>query len=319
MRKVLVVLVVPAVLGMLTHGGMAAQPAAARSLVGTWTLSAVERLAAGSTPGVLPLPRGLLVFDAAGHAFELATSGRRAPYAANQPTPAEAQALFASFGGFWGSYKVDDAQHKMTYRAEGAINPNAMGPTGNNLARSYELTGDRLIVTSAADSGDGRDAMRWTWDRVPELESLTAANRRLVGFWQHVVERRINATTGAVLSETRRAPSIIVYTPSGYVGVHFPPLNRQRFAGAVPTDEEARAAIAGFVSYYGSYTLHPGIVFHHRLIILGNAQGDSLKRFYEITNDEINLKFPTVMNQGQEVRTVVTLKRLSGEKEMIAR
>ena len=122
-----------------------------------------------------------------------------------------------------------------------------------------------------------------------------------------------------MLSETRRAPSIIVYTPSGYVGVHFPPLNRQRFAGAVPTDEEARAAIAGFVSYYGSYTLHPGIVFHHRLIILGNAQGDSLKRFYEITNDEINLKFPTVMNQGQEVRTVVTLKRLSGEKEMIAR
>jgi hypothetical protein len=58
-------------------------------------------------------------------------------------------------------------------------------------------------------------------------------------------------------------------------------------------------------------------VFHHRLIILGNAQGDSLKRFYEITNDEINLKFPTVMNQGQEVRTVVTLKRLSGEKDML--
>ena len=215
------------------------------------------------------------------------------------------------------SPRADDAQHKITYRAEGAINPNAMGPTGNNLARSYELTGDRLIVTSAVDSGDGRDAMRWMWDRVPELENLTAANRRLVGFWQHVVERRINATTGAVLSETRRAPSIIVYTPSGYVGVHFPPLNRQRFAGAVPTDEEARAAIAGFVSYYGSYTLHPGIVFHHRLIILGNAQGDSLKRFYEITNDEINLKFPTVMNQGQEVRTVVTLKRLSGEKDML--
>ena len=32
----------------------------------------VERLAAGSPPVALPLPRGLLVFDAAGHAYELA-------------------------------------------------------------------------------------------------------------------------------------------------------------------------------------------------------------------------------------------------------
>ena len=99
--------------------------------------------------------------------------------------------------------------------------------------------------------------------------------------------------------------------------MHFPPLNRQRFAGATPTDDEARAAIAGFVSYYGAYTLYPGLVFHHRLVILGSAQGDSLRRFYDITGDELNLKFPAVTNQGQEIRTVVTLKRISGEKEMI--
>ena len=168
---------------------------------------------------------------------------------------------------------MDDALKKITFRAEGAINPNAMGARAgadNGIVRSYELNGDRLAVTSSADSGDGRDSMRWTWDRVPQLENLTAANRRLVGFWQHVVERRINVTTGAVLSETRRAPSIIVYTPSGYVGVHFPPMNRQRFAGAAPTDEEARAAIAGFVSY-SAPTRCPGIVFHHRLVILGTT------------------------------------------------
>jgi hypothetical protein len=301
--------------GALALGRASAQTPTAHDLVGTWTLSSVERLGTGSTPpSALPLPRGLLVFDAAGHAFELAKSGRNAAVAPNQATPAEAQALFASFGGFWGNFKVDAAEKKITYRPEGAINPNAMG---QDIVRSFELNGDRLVVTSAADSVDGRDGLRWTWDRVPQLENLTAANRRLIGFWQHVVERRLNATTGAVLSETRRAPSIIVYTPSGFVGVHFPPMNRQRFGSSTPTDEEARAAMQGFVSYYGSYTLHPGIVFHHRLVILANAQGDSLKRFYEITNDELNLKFPTVMNQGQEVRTVVTLKRLSGERDML--
>jgi hypothetical protein len=316
-------------LALLMATGLSAQrtagpsPTSARDLVGTWTLSSVERLGAGGVaPAILPLPRGLLVFDSAGYAFELAKSGRNTASSANQATPAEAHALFASFGGFWGTYKIDEALKTITYRAEGAISPNVMGEAaakGNGLVRSFELNGDRLVVSSGTDSADGQDSMRWTWERVPQLESLTAANRRLVGFWQHVIERRVNAVTGAVLTETIRAPSIIVYTPSGYVGVHFPPLNRQRFAGATPTDDEARAAITGFVSYYGSYSLHPGIVFHHRLVILANPQGDSLKRFYEITNDQLMLKFPTVMNQGQQVRTEVILKRLSGEKDMLAR
>jgi hypothetical protein len=296
-----------------------AQVPAEPQLVGTWTLSSVERIGSGAQPTTLPLPRGLLVFDAAGHAYELARSGRSFMSAASQATPAEAQALFGSFGGFWGSYKVDGALKKISFRADGAINPNAMGAAASDLVRSYEVAGDRLVTTSGAESGDGRDNMRWTWERVPQLENLTPASRRLLGFWQHVVERRVNVATGAVITETRRAPSVIVYTPSGYVGVHFPPLNRQRFPGAAPTDEEARAALAGFVSYYGSYTLYPGVVFHHRLVILGNPLGDSLRRFYDLTNDELHLKFPTVTNQGQEIRTEVILKRISGEHEMLGR
>jgi hypothetical protein len=292
-------------------------PARPRGLVGTWTLSSLERLGAGSAPALLPQPRGLLVFDGAGHVYEISRSGRPFVNAANQPTPAEARALYTSVGGLWGAYKVDAAQKKLTLRAEGSINPNAMGPAAGEIARAFELAGDKLIVESGADSGDGRDNMRWTWERVPLLESLTTANRALIGFWQHVVEKRINVTTGAVLTESARAPSVIVYTPSGYVGVHFPPLNRQRFAGAVPTDDEARAALTGIVSYYGAYTLYPGLVFHHRLVILGSPLGDSLRRFYDITGDELNLKFPAVTNQGQELRTIVTLKRISGEKDML--
>ena len=125
-------------------------------------------------------------------------------------------------------------------------------------------------------------------------------------------------TTGATASEAERAPSVIVYTPSGYVGVHFPPMNRARFATTAPTDDEARAAIAGFVSYYGAYTLSPGVVFHHRLIILGTAPGDTLKRFYDITGDTLTLRFPPGRNQqGEEIRTEVTLKRISGADDMI--
>jgi len=302
------------VLVVLVHGVLGAQTAPP-DLIGTWTLTAVEKIGADGKGAPQGLPRGLLVFDRAGHVFELAETGRRIPYAANQPTPAEAHAVYNSYSGFWGGYVLDAAQKKITYRPEGAISPNAMG---QDIVRTLELNGDRLVVTATAGEADGLSGTRWTWDRASPLENLTAANRKVLGFWRHVVEKRINVTTGATASEAERAPSVIVYTPSGYVGVHFPPMNRARFAGALPTDDESRAAIAGFVSYYGAYTLSPGVVFHHRLIILGTAPGDTLKRFYDITGDTLTLKFPPGRNQqGEEIRTEVTLKRISGEREMI--
>ena len=300
---------------LLAALGVLAQAPASKGLVGTWTLSAVEKIGADGKAAAQTLPRGVLIFDRAGHAFEIAETGRRVPYAANQPTPAEAHTVYNNYSGFWGGYAVDATQKKITYRPEGAISPNAMG---TDLIRTFELSGDRLVVTATAGEADGLDGTRWTWDRVPPLEYLTPANRQVLGFWRHIVEKRINVTTGATAAEAERAPSVIVYTPSGYVGVHFPPLGRPRFAAALPTDDEARAAIAGVVSYYGPYTLAPGTVFHHRLIILGTGPGDTLKRFYEIAGDTLMLKFPPGRNpQGEEIRTEVTLKRISGEKDML--
>lgn len=308
-RKVLGVLV----LGVLAVLSLRADTSP--SLAGTWTLTAVERGGADGAWVAQPLPRGVLILDRGGHAFELAETGRRMPYAANQPTAAEAHAVYNNYSGFWGSYKADAAAGSITYRPEGAISPNAMG---QDVVRTFTLTGDRLVTTATANEPDGLSGMRWTWERVPPLETMSAANRKLLGFWRHVVEKRINMTTGAVQSETERAPSVIVYSASGFVGVHFPPMNRPKFADVRPTDEEARAAVAGFVSYYGAYTLAQGVVFHHRLIILGTGPADTLKRFYDITGDTLTLKFPPARNQqGQEIRTEVTLKRVSGEKEMV--
>ena len=281
-------------------------------LVGTWTLVSTERLGAGS-PSAVPNPRGLLVFDAAGHALEIVTRGGRAQYAANPPTPAEAQVTFANYAGFWGSYRADE-QGRITYKPAGAVNPNLMG---QELVRSYEFKNDRLTVTSSGEA-TSPGGTRWVWERVPPVDNLSPTYRRVVGFWQHVVEKRVNLTTGATLSENRRGPSIIVYSPSGYVGVHFVPLNRKPFAAAVPTDEEARAAISGYVGYFAALTVYPGMVFHHQLSTLGPGQGNTLKRSFEIVGDEIHLKFPPTINQqGQEQTTLVTLKRLSGEADML--
>src|SRR5215831_17745619 len=108
-RGILAVLVVLAGLGLRAQ--------TAPNLPGTWTLTAVERAGVDGAWNTQPLPRGVLILDRGGHAFELAETGRRVPYAANQPTPAESHAVYNNYSGFWGSYRINaPAAATITYR-----------------------------------------------------------------------------------------------------------------------------------------------------------------------------------------------------------
>jgi hypothetical protein len=293
---------------------------AARDLVGTWTLNALEQGTSGLQPTRVANPRGLLIIDSAGHAFEFVTSSaaQRAPLGAQAPL-ADAPATFAGYGGFWGGYRLDAAQKKMVFRPESGIS--TLLTSGREFSRSIEYTNDRLILGSI-DEPHAAGGTRWTWERVPPVDNLSPLYRRVVGFWQHVVEKRINVATKAVVSETHRSPSVIVYTPAGFVGVHFPPLNRKPFASETPTPEEARAALQGYIGYYGALGVYPGEVFHNILAGLSPGQGTILRRFADIEGDELTVRLQPGRNQqGQEAAnaTIVILKRLSGVDEMLAR
>ena len=39
----------------------------------------------------------------------------------------------------------------------------------------------------------------------------------------------------------------------------------QKLAGDEPTETEARAALNGYIGYFGALTVYPGQVFHHPL------------------------------------------------------
>src|SRR6516164_1179729 len=95
-RRVLSVLV----LGALGSAGIRADGPA--RLVGTWTLTAVEHAAADGAWIVQPLPRGVLILNSGGNAFELAETGRRVPCAGNQPTHPEAHEGYKQCAGLWG-------------------------------------------------------------------------------------------------------------------------------------------------------------------------------------------------------------------------
>jgi len=294
----------------------AAERAAAEpGLVSSWTLAAVERGIAADQPTRVPGARGLLIIDSVGHVFEFFSTASR-----DQPESPrlDPQRTFTDFGGFWGHYEVVPAAARIDFEAESGVSPDLEGLA---FSRAYELDGDRLVMTST-DEPQAQGDTRWTWQRVPTVE-LTPTYRQVVGFWRHIDERRINTATGEAESIRERAPSVIVYAPSGYFGVHFPTLGRVPFAGPTPTREEAEEAYRTYLGYYGALGVYPGEVAHNVLSGVQPSAGAILRRSAEITGDELVVTLQTGAARASDAPppfvTTVHLRRLSGLDEMLPR
>ena len=88
----------------------------------------------------------------------------------------------------------------------------------------------------------------------------------------------------------------------------------------MPTVEEARAAVQGYIGYYGALSVYPGHVYHNLMSAMSNVPGTILRRFADFSRDgnELNVHFPPARDQqGRMVVTSVILRRISGEAEML--
>ena len=138
-----------ALLGMALILWSTTQPVAQEStsftpgdLVSSWTLTSVERGVSGEKPERIANPRGLLIFDAAGHAFEFVTTASRQQPETPQTDPL---GMFAAYSGFWGGYRTDVEHKRVTFKAQGAVSLTTMG---REFSRSVQLDRDRLTMTS---------------------------------------------------------------------------------------------------------------------------------------------------------------------------
>ena len=287
----------------------AQQTDGAADLVSSWLLVGAERDVASGEPRRVTGSRGLLVLDGAGNVFEFFTTPSGPPSSA-QPDP---RRIFADNGGFWGGYEAFPADGRIDFEAEEGVSPSVRGL---KFSRRYEIAGDRLIMTSTDEPQAQRD-VRLTWQRVPTVVGLSPAYREVVGFWQHIEESRVNTATGAVDNVRQRAPSVIVYTPGGFVGVHFPTLGRTPFAAETPTEEEAQAA-RNYLGYYGALGVYPGEVFHNILGGVSPSAGAILRRFAKVSGDELVVTLPSG-NPQSTFATIVRLRRLSGADDMLPR
>ena len=104
--------------------------------------------------------------------------------------------------------------------------------------------------------------------------------KRFVGTW------RLVSTTAAGKEDPNRGPrptGLIIYDAKGNMAVQIQPDRpRQKYAGAQPTPEEAKAALAGYTAYFGTYRIDEkaATVTHHRT---GNVNpggmGDFVRRY----------------------------------------
>lgn len=294
---------------------LTAPPAQANdALVSSWTLLSVEKDPGSDSPRRVRQPRGLLVLDRAGYVFEFfsADSSIDADAPASGP-----QRSLADFGGFWGRYAVDDAAGRLRFEARDGVSP---AVRGIGFERSFEIDGDRLIITSS-DEPQAQGHTRWTWQRVPTVEHLSPAYREVVGFWQHVEEGQMDPATGELQSPRQRGPSVIVYTPGGFVGVHFPPQSRDGFSGQTPSADEAQAALRGYIGYFGTLNVYPGEVSHNILSGISPGTGSILRRYADIDGDELVVELQSTAVRSDEdpprQPTVVILRRLSGADDML--
>ena len=312
-RNAALVAALAALAALAATGPVAAQGMRAQDgLVGSWVLVAADSNAAGEEPERARGARGLLIIDAAGHVFEFfsTSSGDTAE------SPAE---RLENYGGFWGRYELAAGASRLDFEAWGGVSPSVHGL---EFSRSFTLDGDRLELVSTAEEPQAQADMRWIYQRFPVVENLSPAYREVVGFWQHVVERQVNLDTGEVLRSSERAPSVIVYTPSGFVGVHFPPVGREPFASATPSADAAQAGLRGYIGYFGTLTVFPGEVTHNLLSGVSPATGSILRRYAEIEGDELVVQLQSMGlggGDGPQTATEVVLRRLSGADDMLPR
>ena len=113
--------------------------------------------------------------------------------------------------------------------------------------------------------------------------------RHFVGIWRYVgtwIDGKPRPNRGA------NPKGYIFYAASGEMAAQIAPDRVNPMAGATPTAEEAKAALADYVSYFGTWSLdeRAGTVTHHRQASVQPGPLTDYVRTYEFRGDRLILR-----------------------------
>jgi Lipocalin-like domain len=118
--------------------------------------------------------------------------------------------------------------------------------------------------------------------------SQTAA-QRLIGSWRYVG----STVDGKSRSERGSNPKgIVIYDTHGHMACHVAPDREVTRAGKEPTAEEAKAALADHIAYFGTYSIdeRARTVTHHRQGSIQPGDKGDVVRGYEFVGDRLILR-----------------------------
>ena len=279
---------------------------ATNPLVGTWKLVGISP-AAGSAD-----PTGLMMVDPDRYVGIGIMQAGRQKYAGSEPTPAEAKAAMESFTSYFGTYAVDPAARSVSFHFDGSLDPNL---TDTNQKSSFAISGSRLTMKLPLRAKGVEHSL--TWERLPDLTTLSPIQRQLVGFWKLVPNEGQNP-------DGRKG--FIIYSSAGYMSVHIMPAGRTKYSGSGPTPDEAKAAMR-YTCYFGPFKVNEQdrYVVHQRIgHTIPASIGTNAQRFYEFAGNRLILRFvsttftvPTTIqaatSEGREPGTI-TWERVSADR-----
>ena len=90
-------------------------------------------------------------------------------------------------------------------------------------------------------------------------------SKRFIGTWR--LASIVGGTAAGAATRGAHPTGVIVYDATGHMAAQIMPDRvRPKYAGTVPTPDEARAAVVGYTAYFGTYTIdeRAQTVTHHR-------------------------------------------------------
>jgi len=146
--------------------------------------------------------------------------------------------------------------------------------------------------------------------------TLNQKSAPIIGTWKLISFETQRENGEVTYPFGKNAQGSLIYTESGRFSAQLMRPDRPQLASGDQmrgTAEEIKANYEGFVSYYGHYEFDgkKGFVIHHvKGSLFPNWEGQSQKRFYELSGNRLKLITPPTLWSGGEVVGVLIWERI---------
>ena len=147
------------------------------------------------------------------------------------------------------------------------------------------------------------------------LRNNAIVQNQFIGTWQLVSSETRDADGQVTYPLGPDAVGYLMYTSDLYMSATLMKANRPKFAagdvGGGSTEEMAMAAQT-YLAYCGKYEIRDNKVIHHiEASLFPNWVGVDQERFFEITDDRLELRTPPLLLYGKQQVSYLIWKRIS--------